>query len=100
MRLHLHPRIATRMSAYTLSVNGRTRSVDVDGSTPVLWVLRDTLGLTGTELWLWHGALRRLHSASRRQARPVVQCAGVGGRGQTDHDDRRVGWGGRPGRAT
>ncbi len=37
------------MSAYTLSVNGRTRSVDVDGSTPVLWVLRDTLGLTGTK---------------------------------------------------
>lgn len=32
-----------------LQVNGKTRSVDVDPETPVLWVLRDTLGLTGTK---------------------------------------------------
>ncbi|HMN82588.1 MAG TPA: (2Fe-2S)-binding protein [Burkholderiaceae bacterium] len=32
-----------------LNVNGRNQSVDVDPSTPVLWVLRDTLGLTGTK---------------------------------------------------
>ena len=31
-----------------LSINGRTHQVDVDPSTPLLWVLRDTLGLTGT----------------------------------------------------
>jgi isoquinoline 1-oxidoreductase alpha subunit len=31
------------------SVNGQARSVDVDPSTPLLWVLRDTLGLTGTK---------------------------------------------------
>lgn len=30
-------------------VNGETRSVDVDPETPLLWVLRDTLGLTGTK---------------------------------------------------
>ena len=35
--------------SFTLSVNGRTQTVDVDGSTPVLWVLRDSLGLTGTK---------------------------------------------------
>ena len=35
--------------AITLEVNGRTRSVDVDPQTPLLWVLRDTLGLTGTK---------------------------------------------------
>ena len=35
--------------AITLQVNGRTRSVDVDPQTPLLWVLRDTLGLTGTK---------------------------------------------------
>ena len=35
--------------SFTLSVNGRTQSVDVDGSTPVLWVVRDSLGLTGTK---------------------------------------------------
>lgn len=33
----------------TFSVNGQARSVDVDPATPVLWVLRDTLGLTGTK---------------------------------------------------
>lgn len=34
--------------AITLNVNGQTRSVDVESDTPLLWVLRDTLGLTGT----------------------------------------------------
>ncbi|HWA41705.1 MAG TPA: (2Fe-2S)-binding protein [Hypericibacter adhaerens] len=33
----------------TLKVNGETRSVDVDPQTPLLWVLRDTIGLTGTK---------------------------------------------------
>ena len=33
----------------TLSVNGRKHDVDVESDTPLLWVLRDTLGLTGTK---------------------------------------------------
>ena len=33
----------------TLNVNGRAHAVDVDPSTPILWALRDTLGLTGTK---------------------------------------------------
>ncbi|MBS4038688.1 MAG: (2Fe-2S)-binding protein [Hydrogenophaga sp.] len=33
----------------TLQVNGRTQQFDIDPSTPVLWALRDTLGLTGTK---------------------------------------------------
>ena len=32
-----------------LTVNGRTYEVDVEPDTPLLWVLRDTLGLTGTK---------------------------------------------------
>jgi aerobic-type carbon monoxide dehydrogenase small subunit (CoxS/CutS family) len=32
-----------------LVVNGKSRTVDVDGATPLLWVLRDALGLTGTK---------------------------------------------------
>ena len=32
-----------------LNVNGRDRSVDLDPGTPILWTLRDTLGLTGTK---------------------------------------------------
>ncbi|MCA0362680.1 MAG: (2Fe-2S)-binding protein [Bacteroidetes bacterium] len=37
------------MAKYNLNVNGKTRSVEVDASTPVLWVLRDHLQLTGTK---------------------------------------------------
>ena len=37
------------MSPLTLSVNGTDYSFDVDPQTPLLWVLRDTLGLTGTK---------------------------------------------------
>ena len=33
----------------TLLVNGREQRLDVDPSTPVLWALRDSLGLTGTK---------------------------------------------------
>ena len=32
-----------------LDVNGRVHEVDVDPETPLLWVLRDTLGMTGTK---------------------------------------------------
>lgn len=35
--------------AYTIKVNGIDHSIDVDGDTPLLWVLRDTLGMTGTK---------------------------------------------------
>ena len=33
----------------TLRINGQAHSVDVEPETPLLWVLRDTLGLTGTK---------------------------------------------------
>jgi len=35
--------------AYTIKVNGKSRTVDVDGDTPLLWVLRDTLDLKGAK---------------------------------------------------
>ena len=35
--------------ALELNVNGTTHSVDVDPTTPLLWVIRDLLGLTGTK---------------------------------------------------
>ncbi|MEW6006329.1 MAG: (2Fe-2S)-binding protein [Stygiobacter sp.] len=37
------------MSKINLTVNKKNYSVDVDPDTPLLWVLRDTLGLTGTK---------------------------------------------------
>jgi isoquinoline 1-oxidoreductase alpha subunit len=34
---------------FNIKVNGNTHSIDVDGDTPLLWVLRDVLGMTGTK---------------------------------------------------
>ena len=35
--------------AFTINVNGTMHSVDVDGDTPLLWMLRDVLAMTGTK---------------------------------------------------
>jgi isoquinoline 1-oxidoreductase alpha subunit len=37
------------MANYNVTVNGRVHSVDVEPDTPLLWVLRDAIGLTGTK---------------------------------------------------
>jgi isoquinoline 1-oxidoreductase alpha subunit len=35
--------------AFSIVINGAVKSLDVDGDTPLLWVLRDVLGMTGTK---------------------------------------------------
>jgi isoquinoline 1-oxidoreductase alpha subunit len=35
--------------AFAIKINGQTHNVDVDGDTPLLWVLRDVVGMTGTK---------------------------------------------------
>ncbi len=37
------------MASFTVNINGKKQEVDVDPSTPVLWVLRDHLNLVGTK---------------------------------------------------
>jgi isoquinoline 1-oxidoreductase alpha subunit len=37
------------MPVFQLHVNGRMHTVDIDGNMPLLWALRDILGLTGTK---------------------------------------------------
>ena len=44
------------MASKTVEVNGRRRSVDAPGDMPLLWVLRDLLGLTGTKYGCGVGA--------------------------------------------
>lgn len=44
------------MPQYQITVNGQSRSVDVEPDTPMLWVLRDELGLTGTKFGCGAGA--------------------------------------------
>ena len=45
--------------SFTIEVNGTPHTVDVDGDMPLLWVLRDVLGMTGTKFgcgWALCGA--------------------------------------------
>ena len=42
--------------AFTLNVNGKALSADVEPDTPLLWVLRDTLGITGPKYGCGVGA--------------------------------------------
>jgi len=37
------------MATFTLNINGKSQTVDVDPTTPLLWVLRDSLQLVGTK---------------------------------------------------
>ena len=37
------------MTAFTLKINGQSHQIDVDPNTPLLWAIRDGVGLTGTK---------------------------------------------------
>ena len=74
--------------AFTISVNGKTHSVDVDDDTPMLWVLRDVLGMTGTKFGCGLGAVRRVHDPSRWQAGALMHHADLCRGRQAHHDDR------------
>jgi len=43
------------MSEFSLNINGEKQTVNVDGDTPLLWVLRDTLEYTGTKFGCGRG---------------------------------------------
>lgn len=61
------------MSRFTLTVNDETHTVDVEPDTPLLWVLRDNLGLTGTK----YGCGESLCGACtvHFNGRPLRSCA-------------------------
>jgi aerobic-type carbon monoxide dehydrogenase small subunit (CoxS/CutS family) len=69
------------MSSFSLTVNGKPSTVDVSPDMPLLWVLRDTLGLTGTKFGCGHalcGACT-VHldgEATRSCVTPVSEAAG------------------------
>jgi isoquinoline 1-oxidoreductase alpha subunit len=58
--------------AFTINVNGVNHTVDVDGDTPLLWVIRDVLGMTGTKF----GCGRALCGACtvHLDGKPVRSC--------------------------
>ena len=70
----------------SLYVNGKGYQADVDPDTPLLWVLRDTLGLTGTKYGC--GIAQCGDGPHRRGRDEVLLEAGQRGRCREDHDDR------------
>jgi len=69
------------MSTFALKVNGIAKSVDVSPDTPLLWVLRDTLQLTGTKFGCGAGLCGAcsVHvdgALTRSCTLPVSQAAG------------------------
>jgi len=69
------------MATIDLTVNGKPRQVDVDPNTPLLWVLRDALGLTGTKFGCGAGGCGActvlIDGAARRSCMtPVTDVAG------------------------
>ena len=59
-----------------LLVNGRRTAVDVEPEMPLLWALRDELGLVGTKFGCGVGAVRRLHRHHRRPGDAILHHAG------------------------
>jgi len=69
------------MASTTLRINGKERTVNVAPETPLLWVLRDTLQLTGTKFGCGAGLCGActVHldgEAARSCATPVSQASG------------------------
>jgi isoquinoline 1-oxidoreductase alpha subunit len=69
------------MPAITITVNGVSRALDVAADTPLLWVLRDTIGLTGTKygcgMGLCGACTVHLDGASVRSCQTPVSLVGT-----------------------
>ena len=74
--------------AFTIKVNGNTHSVDVDDDTPLLWVLRDVLGMTGTKFGCGMALCGACTVHVDGVADPFVHHPGRQRRHVRDHDDR------------
>ncbi len=83
------PALFCRMTAISLTVNGRAETVDVDPATPLLYVLSDDLKLRGPKFGCGLGQCGVLHRHCRWPRHPLVRHAGVVGPGRGDHDARR-----------
>ena len=73
------------MPSYTITVNGRARSVEIESDTPLLWVLRDTLGLTGTKFGCGQGVCGActVHESGRAVRSCLLSIADAAGKSFT-----------------
>ena len=74
----------------SLTVNGKRYDVDVTADMPLLWVIRETIGLTGTKFGCGLSQCGACTVHLDGNADPVVLDAGVDRRRQEGHDDRRA----------
>jgi aerobic-type carbon monoxide dehydrogenase small subunit (CoxS/CutS family) len=69
------------MAEITLKINDRMQKVDVDAATPLLWVLRDTLSLTGTKfgcgMGLCGACTVHVDGEARRSCQTPVRSVGA-----------------------
>ena len=79
------------MPQFQLEVNGAdVTAVADDPAMPLLYFLRNDLGLHGPRFGCGLGRMRRLHGAHRRSGRTVV-CVSDRQRTRENHDTRRSG---------
>jgi len=73
------------MPVFELTVNGARRRVDVEGDTPLLWVLRDALGLTGAKYGCGEGECGActVHEDGRAVRACLVPVSAAAGRSFT-----------------
>jgi isoquinoline 1-oxidoreductase alpha subunit len=69
------------MSKLAITINGKSHLIDVPPDTPLLWVLRDALGLTGTKygcgLGLCGACTVHLEGEARRSCQTPVSSVGA-----------------------
>jgi aerobic-type carbon monoxide dehydrogenase small subunit (CoxS/CutS family) len=69
------------MSKTAITINGKSHLIDVPPDTPLLWVLRDTLGLTGTKygcgMGLCGSCTVHLDGEARRSCQTAVSSVGA-----------------------
>jgi hypothetical protein len=83
--------------AFQLKVNGQARDVDAVGDTPLLWVLRDNLGLTGTKFGCGIAQCGRAAPSRRSASRSRIGGRDMAALVQHMAEDALVGWAWAPG---
>ena len=67
------------MTSFELNINGKKLEVEVDASTPLLWVLRDHFKISWHQIWLWYCSMRCLYCFARWKCNTLVSITYICG---------------------